>query len=130
MKKQSISCETERIAIVSKKDLEISYFVGSGDGGQNRQKNSTGVQIIHRESGAMGRCSETRSQFQNRKRAFENLCRSPKMRLWISRKLMEIRTGKTLEERVDEQMQSKHLRVQIKDPEGRWVDISPDERLP
>jgi len=47
----------ERITLVSKKDLDISYFVGTGAGGQNKQKNATGCQMIHRASGALGRCS-------------------------------------------------------------------------
>ncbi len=51
----------EKIRILSRDDLEISYFVGSGAGGQNKQKNHTGVQMVHPESGAIGRACDTRS---------------------------------------------------------------------
>ena len=110
-----------KVQLVTRKDLEISNFCGSGKGGQNKQKNATGVQIKHIESGAIGRCSETRSQFQNRKKAFLNLCETPKMKLWLSKKLYELQQNKTIDEVVEEMMQPKYLRTQIKE-NGRWID--------
>lgn len=112
----------EKINIASKKDFDISYFKGSGAGGQNRQKNATGVQLIHRESGAMGRCSETRSLIQNKKKAFENLVKTPKFKLFINKKLYEIQQGETMEQAVERAMISENLDVQIKQ-DGKWVSI-------
>ena len=110
----------EKINILNKKDLDISYYVGTGKGGQNKQKNATGVQIIHRESGAIGRCDDTRSQFQNKKEAFRRLAETPKMKLWISKKLSEIRSNKTIEEIVEEQMRPNNLKIERKE-NGKWV---------
>lgn len=110
----------EKINILNKKDLDISYFVGSGKGGENKQKNATGVQIIHKETGAIGRCSENRSQLQNKKQAFLNLCKTPKMKIWINKKLYEIRNKKTIEEVVEEQMDAKFLQIEKKE-DGKWV---------
>ena len=105
--------------LVSPKDLDISYFIGSGKGGQNKQKNATGVQIIHRASGGMGRCSETRSQAQNRKLAFERMFKSGKFQIWLNRRLYEIRSGETIEEKVNKMLAPENLRIEVK-KDGRW----------
>ncbi len=112
----------ERINILNKSHLDISYYIGSGAGGQNRQKNATGVQLLHRESGAIGRCSETRSQLQNKKRAFCNLLDQPKMKVWLNKKLYEIKNGVTLEEKVDKMMIRENLKIEVKDENGKWVE--------
>lgn len=112
--------EKTKINILNAKDLDISYFVGPGAGGQNKQKNATGVQLIHRESGAMGRCSESRSQLRNKKQAFLNLCKSPKMRVWLNAKLYEIRNEQTIEEAVEKMMQPENLQFEKKE-NGKWV---------
>lgn len=114
---------SERINILSKKDLVISYFVGPGDGGQKKQKTSSGVNISHPESGATGRCSEGRSQAANKKSAFKRLCEHPKMKVWIAKKVFEIKNHKTLEEVVEEQMTPENLQVEVKDEHGNWVRI-------
>jgi protein subunit release factor B len=114
---------SEKINILSAKDLEISYFIGSGAGGQNRQKNATGVQIIHKESGAIGRCSESRSQAQNKKQAFLNLVETPKMKIWLNKKMYEIRNDETLEQFVDNWMDEKNLKIEVKNEEGKWTAL-------
>lgn len=113
----------EKINILNKKDLVISYFRGSGDGGQNLQKTSSGVNISHPESGATGRCSEGRSQWQNKKAAFKRLCEHPKMKLWIAKRIFEIQSKKTVEQIVEEQMAPENLEVQGRDENGNWVTI-------
>lgn len=115
--------EKQKINILSPKDLDISYYIGSGAGGQNRQKNATGVKLVHRESGAIGQCSETRSREQNKKKAFQNLVNSPKMKLWLNKKMYEIRNQETLEEFVDNWMSEKNLKIEGKDEEGKWTRI-------
>lgn len=54
---------------VNQDDLEIKACRGSGNGGQNRNKVSTAVQVRHIPSGIMVRCEETRSQLQNKQKA-------------------------------------------------------------
>lgn len=120
--------EKKKVTILSAKDLDISYYVGSGAGGQNKQKNATGVQMVHKESGAIGRCSETRSQVQNKKKAFQNLCKHPKMKFWLSKKVFEIQNKKTMEEVVEEQMHPDNLIVEMKDEHGNWVPYKEPEK--
>ena len=62
---------SEKITLCTKNDFDVSYFCGSGPGGQARNKVASGVQIIHKETGAIGRASDSRSQFENRCKAFE-----------------------------------------------------------
>ena len=50
-------------------DLEIEVFRSSGPGGQNVQKNSTAVRVIHKPTGLVVVCQDQRSQFQNKMRA-------------------------------------------------------------
>ena len=116
----------EKIRIVSRADLDISYFIGPGKGGQKKQKTSSGCQIIHKESGATGRCSESRSQEQNKRAAFLNMLKTPKMKFWLSNKLYEIREQETFEETVEKSMTPANLKFEIKDDGGRWVEVEAD----
>lgn len=51
---------------VREQDLEESFVRSSGPGGQNVNKTSTAVQLVHRPSGTTVRCREARSQGLNR----------------------------------------------------------------
>jgi protein subunit release factor B len=115
--------DRKRITLASKKDFDVSYFCGSGAGGQARNKVASGVQIIHRESGAIGRASDSRSQFQNKKSAFERLVQSAKMKFWIARKLYEIEQQETLEQTVENETTPKNLKYEIKNAEGKWEEV-------
>jgi peptide chain release factor 1 len=55
------------------KDIEIEVYRSSGAGGQNVQKNSTAVRIIHLPTGMVVACQDERSQLQNKLRALSIL---------------------------------------------------------
>lgn len=90
----------QRVSIATAKDFDVSYFCGSGAGGQARNKVASGVQIIHRETGAIGRASDSRSQADNKTAAFKRLLETPRMKFWIASKLYEVKQGERLEETV------------------------------
>ena len=58
----------ERLASlgVREEDLDESFIRSSGPGGQNVNKTSTCVVLLHRPTGVRVRCQETRSQAMNR----------------------------------------------------------------
>ena len=58
---------------VSPEDVRIDYFRSSGAGGQNVQKNSTAVRLVHEPSGITVAVQNERSQARNREIAFKIL---------------------------------------------------------
>jgi protein subunit release factor A len=122
--------EPQKIHLVTKKDLDISYYIGSGKGGQKKQKTASGVQIIHRESGAIGRASDTRSQDQNKRAAFERMAEHPKFKVWLNRKLYELEKKETIERTIERETAPEFIAIQVKNDEGQWIEVSESDLLP
>lgn len=116
--------EKQKVTIASRKDFDVSYYCGSGPGGSARNKVSSGVQIIHKESGATGRASDSRSQEQNKKSAFERLLKDPKMKFWMAKKIYEVRQQETLEETIEKDTGVDKLKFEIKDENGKWITVN------
>lgn len=113
----------ERINLANEKDFDVSYFCGSGAGGQARNKVASGVQIIHRETGAIGRASDSRSQAENKQAAFKRLLATPKMKFWLARRLYEVRQGESLEETIKRETGPENLRHEILNAKGQWEEV-------
>ena len=65
-----------------------TFFVGTGPGGQHRNKTASGVRLAHAPTGVVVTATERRSQAQNRstallrlKRRLEALAREPSIRI-------------------------------------------------
>lgn len=58
---------------ISKEEVVESFIRSSGPGGQNVNKTSTCVQLLHIPTGLSVKCQESRRQDINRKRAWEIL---------------------------------------------------------
>lgn len=116
----------QRISICTEKDFDVSYFCGSGAGGQARNKVASGVQIIHRESGAIGRASDSRSQAGNKNSAFKRLVESPKMKFFLAAKLYEIKQSETMEETIEKDTKPENLKFEIKNGLGQWEEVTED----
>lgn len=112
--------ERELLFSITKKDLEITKFKGSGPGGQHRNKTETGCRIKHPASGAVVEDCSTKSYEQNKQKAFLKLPKHPKFKVWYSKVLWELRNKKTVEQQVEEMMAPKNLRVEVK-KDGRWT---------
>jgi protein subunit release factor B len=115
---------------LTKKDFEITFFRGSGKGGQHRNKVETGVRILHPESGTVAEACEERSQAQNRRIAFKRLVESPRFKAWHRLRTAAALQGladlealrKQMEREVEEWMQPKHLKIEVQ-KDGKWVEV-------
>lgn len=116
----------ERVTILSPKDLDISTFCGSGAGGQARNKVASGIQIRHAESGAIGRASDSRSQYDNKRTAFKRLLADPRMKFWLARRVHEVQSGQSIEEEVARDTTEDKLKLEIKNEAGQWTEVKPD----
>ena len=109
---------------VTKKDFDIQTFRSGKKGGQNRDKNSTAVRIIHRDSGAVGKSQDQRSREQNKKIAFHRLLETKEWKNWH-----RIETARHLgayvetEEKLRRWMDPKNFKIEVK-KDGKWVEIS------
>jgi protein subunit release factor B len=106
---------------VTKKDLDIQTFTTGGPGGQNQNRIRNGIRITHKESGAVGEARDTRSQHANKKAAFERMAKSPKFQFWLKQKARDLMNKKTIDEIVEEQLDSKFIQFEVKDDKGRWI---------
>lgn len=100
---------------VTRKDLTIQTFRSGGPGGQNQNKVESGVRIIHRDSGAVGESREERSQWANKKKAFERLAKSPKFKAWHKLRCAELMSGKpqrTIDDILNDSMDERNLKIE------------------
>ena len=109
---------------VTKKDLVVEYFSGTGAGGQYRNRHKNCVRIKHPESGALVTGQSHRNKQANIKEALNNLLKNPKFKLWHSLKVMEVLSEETVEESVNKLMDEKYMKFEVKDEKDRWVEIS------
>ena len=78
---------TSREALEGESD--VTFFIASGPGGQHRNRNATGVRLLHRPSGIVVTATERRSQATNLAVAFVRLAR----RLALVRAVVTPRVG-------------------------------------
>lgn len=70
----AVLAEVEDVDIqIPESDIRIEVFKSAGAGGQNVQKNSTAVRLIHLPTGMVITCQDERSQLQNKTRAMSIL---------------------------------------------------------
>ena len=65
--------EAEVVGELDMSDCEITTMHCDGKGGQHVNKVETGVRIVHKPTGIVVKCTEERSQVQNKNRAIKRL---------------------------------------------------------
>lgn len=111
----------ELLFTITRKDFKIEAIRGSGHGGQHKNVTNSKCRMTHIASGAVGQSQDERSYHQNERTAFLRLIETPKFKMWHKMEVSR-RVGilKDLVKTVAEQM--KHIQVQVKDAQGRWID--------
>lgn len=116
--------EKDLIFSITKKDLKIDYFSGSGAGGQHRNRHKNCVRIHHSDSGVTVQATEHKSLIQNKTLAFKRLIGNKEFRIWLhTTAAFMIKDGKTIGEKVEEMMDEKNLKVEKK-VGGKWEDVN------
>ena len=116
----------ELLFSVTKNDLDVDWFSGTGCGGQYRNKHQNCCRIRHKESGAIATGQSQRDRVSNLKEAMENLTKSPKFKAWVKVRVGEVTGEKAdIEAKVDRAM--RHLKFEVKDELGNWKEVSEDE---
>jgi protein subunit release factor B len=59
---------------LDEQDLQESFVLSGGSGGQKVNKTASAVQLVHVPTGRVVKCAEARSQHLNRLKARERLC--------------------------------------------------------
>lgn len=108
----------EKILSVTLADCDVQTFSAGGPGGQNQNRRSTGVRIIHRESGARGEARDSRSQDQNKKAAFRRMVDSDTFQAWLK---MKLGRDEHLKAEVERMMWPHNIRTEVRE-NGRWVE--------
>lgn len=116
----------ELLFSVTKNDLEVDWFSGTGCGGQYRNKHQNCCRIRHKESGAIATGQSQRDRPSNLKEAMENLVKNPTFQAWIKVKTSEV-TGEQaeIEAKVEEAM--RHLKFEVKDENGKWREVNEED---
>lgn len=102
----------------------MEHIRGSGPGGQHRNKNSTGVRLTHRASGARGEATDSKSQEQNKANAFKRLRETPEWKRWFNDAYQQAMGLESLESKLQRALEQPiTTRVRQND---RWVTVDPD----
>ena len=116
---------------INKKDLKIDYFSGKGAGGQHRNRHKNCVRLYHKDSKTRVTGQSNKERRSNVKEALSNLVKHPNFKFWLNIRVYESdKQKKTVDELVDEMMNSFNIKVETKE-NGRWVENekSNDQRL-
>lgn len=106
--------DREKLFSVSIHDCEVQVFRSGGNGGQGQNTTDSGVRIIHHPSGARAECRETRSQLENRRRAFRRMAETPQFRGWVA-----VQTGRI---KSDEPIQ-REVAAELADPSKLRIEV-------
>jgi len=111
---------------ITKKDFEVTWFSGSGAGGQHRNKNHNCIRLKHIDSGVVVTGQSHKSREQNKKEALNNLIKNEKFLLWHKKKCFELLLDKEkLKKDYEELCQEKNFLYEVK-INGKWTEVEED----
>ena len=84
---QKMKKRKTKLFSITADDCQWDVFRGSGNGGQKKQKTSSGVRCTHEPSGAVGKATDSRDQSRNRVTAFTRMVESAEFKVWLQLKI-------------------------------------------
>ena len=120
----------ELLFSVTAKDFDFKFTIGTGNGGQKKQKTSSACHCKHVESGARGYAEDTRSQLQNKQMAWKRCIETKEFKNWYKLQVAKA-TGQQaiLEDTVEKMMNDRYIRTEIKNEKGLWQEVPKDAKL-
>jgi protein subunit release factor A len=113
----------ELLFSVTKKDLEITYFSGTGAGGQHRNRHMNCVRIKHPESNVITTGQNSRNKNTNLLEAFNSLVSHPNFKKWHKIKTAEMLGEKeVIEKEIKKALSPENLKIEHFD-NGEWVTV-------
>ncbi len=107
---------------VTIKDCRVESFTVGGHGGSGKDTSNTGIRVTHEPSGAVGKATDTRSYAQNRELAFTRMGKSKEFQTWAKLRASELQTGKSIEDKVEEALHPKNLKIEYRADKGWRVE--------
>lgn len=103
----------ELLFSITKKDFEITYYSGTGAGGQHRNKHQNCCRIKHIETGIITTGQNERSKEQNQKDAFNRMVNHPEFKSWLKMKIAKaVGQAQDIDKLVDEAMKEENLKIE------------------
>lgn len=110
----------EKIFSVTADDFDVTWFSGTGAGGQYRNKHQNCCRLKHKETGVIGTGQSNRSQEANKKEAFMSVYNNPKFQSWLRLKIAEALEQESIDDIVDREMQN--IKIEVRDEKGHWKE--------
>lgn len=110
----------ELLFSVSVRDCRVDTFRSGGKGGQHQNKVESGVRVVHEPSGAVGESREYREQVRNKRAAFRRMAESPRFQRWVRARAAQLAGRPSVDAWVEDQLRAENLRIEARDPDGRW----------
>lgn len=112
--------DKEKIFSVGPSDFEVTWFSGTGAGGQYRNHHCNCCRIKHKETGVIGTGQSNRNQEANKKEAFMSVYNNSKFQIWLKKKINEaLYKEESIEEKVEKEMKKIKVEYMI---DGEWKE--------